>query len=150
MSVKPIPDRYHSVTPYLIVEGADRVFEFTKQAFGAEEVFRMDGPDGSIGHAEVRIGDSIVMMAEAGEQWPAMPGGIHLYVEDCDSTYARALEAGGESIQEPADQFYGDRSGGVRDPGGNLWWITTHVEDVPEDELARRAEEWAAQRQQQA
>ena len=147
MAVKPIPDGYHSVTPYLIVEGADKLLDFLKEAFAADETFRMAGPDGSIGHAEVRIGDSVVMLAEAGEQWPAMPGGIHLYVDDCDATYRRALEAGATSLQEPADQFYGDRSGGVRDPVGNVWWIVTHVEDVPEDELAKRVEEWTAQRQ---
>jgi|SRR5918992_4771769 PhnB protein len=145
MVVKPIPEGYHSVTPYLIVKGAGGLLDFLKQAFGAEQRFRMDRPDGSVGHAEVTIGDSVVMLAEASEQWPVMPGSIHLYVEDCDDAYRRAIEAGATSLQEPENQFYGDRSGGVRDPFGNVWWIVTHVEDVPEEELAARAEAWAAQ-----
>lgn len=145
MAAKAIPHGYHTVTPYLVVEGADRLLDFLKQAFAAEETFRMSAADGSISHAEARIGDSVVMMGDAGEQWPPMPAGIHLYVEDCDATYQRALEAGATSLREPADQFYGDRSGGVRDPVGNLWWIATHVEDVPEEELARRAAEAAAE-----
>lgn len=144
MPVKPIPEGYHTVTPYLIVTGAGRVLEFVRKAFGAQHRFRMDNEDGTVGHAEVQIGDSVVMMADANETYPATPGNIHLYVEDCDAVYARALEAGAESVQEMADQFYGDRSGGVRDPGGNVWWITTHVEDVDPDEMARRAEEWQA------
>ena len=142
MAVKPIPDGYHSVTPSLMVEDADNLLDFLKQAFAADETFRMARADGSVGHAEVRIGDSVVMMGEASEQWPPMTASIHLYVDDCDATYKRALEAGATSVQEPADQFYGDRSGGVRDPAGNLWWIVTHVEGVSEEELARRAEEW--------
>jgi PhnB protein len=144
MSVQPVPEGYHTVTPYLIVTGADRLLEFVRKAFDAEDRFRMDSEDGTIGHAEVRIGDSVVMFAEANEMWPAMPGVIHLYVEDCDAVYERALAAGGASVQEMADQFYGDRSGGVRDPSGNIWWITTHVEDVEPEEMAQRAEEWKA------
>lgn len=147
MAVKPTPEGYHSVTPYLIVHGVDELLDFLREAFGAEERFRMARPDGSIEHAEVRIGDSVVMMGEASDRWPAMPGSIHLYVDDCDATYERALEAGATSVQEPADQFYGDRSGGVRDPVGNVWWIVTHVEDVSEEEMAKRAEEWAARQQ---
>ena len=145
MAVNPIPEGYRTVTPYLVVEGAATVLEFAKQAFGAEEKFRMDTADGSIGHAEMTIGDSVVMLGEAGEENPPMPAMIHLYVEDCDATYERALAAGGKSAREPADQFYGDRSAGVRDPAGNLWWIATHVEDVPEDEMAKRMAEAAAQ-----
>jgi PhnB protein len=140
MAVNPIPEGYRTVTPYLVVEGATNVLEFVKQAFGAEEKFRMDAPDGKIGHAEVQIGDSIVMMGDAGEENPAMPAMIHLYVDDCDATYERALAAGGTSEREPTDQFYGDRSAGVRDTTGNLWWIATHVEDVSEDEMAKRIE----------
>ncbi len=145
MSVNPIPDGYRTVTPYLVVEGAATVLEFVKQAFGAEEVFRMEGPNGKIGHAEAKIGDSIVMMGDAGEENPAMPAMIHLYVDDCDATYERALTAGGTSVREPENQFYGDRSAGVRDSTGNLWWIATHVEDVSEDEMAKRIEEATAQ-----
>lgn len=145
MAVKPIPDGYHTVTPYLIVEGAEKLLDFLKQAFDAEEKVRMPKPDGSIAHAEARIGDSVVMMGDAGEQWSPMPAAIHLYVKDCDATYQRALEAGATSLQEPANQFYGDRMAGVRDLVGNMWWISTHVEDVSEEEMAKRAEEQAAQ-----
>lgn len=145
MTVKPIPDGYHSVTPYLIVQGADKLLDFLKRAFAAEETFRMPRDDGSIAHAEVRIGDSVVMLGDAGEQWSPMPATIQLYVEDCDATYLRALEAGATSLQDPADQFYGDRMGGVRDPVGNQWWIATHVEDLSEEEMAKRAEERAGQ-----
>ena len=144
MGVNPIPEGYRTVTPYLVVEGAADVLEFVKQAFEAEEKFRMEQPDGSIGHAEVVIGDSIVMVGSAGPETPAMPAMIHLYVEDCDATYERALAAGATSEREPTDQFYGDRSAGVRDSTGNLWWIATHVEDVPEDEMAKRIEELSA------
>lgn len=116
MAVKPIPEGYHSVTPYLIVEGAAELLDFLREAFGAEQRVRMDTPDGSVAHAEVTIGDSVVMLADASEQWPANPGALHLYVEDCDTVYRRALEAGATEIQAPRDEFYGDRSGCVRDP----------------------------------
>jgi PhnB protein len=144
MAVNPIPEGYRTVTPYLVVDGATNVLDFVKQAFGAEEKLRMDAPEGKIGHAEVQIGDSIVMMGDAGAENPAMPAMIHLYVDDCDATYERALAAGGTSEREPTDQFYGDRSAGVRDSAGNLWWIATHVEDVPEEEMAKRIEEATA------
>lgn len=147
MGVKPIPDGYRTVTPYLVNDGAAEVLDFVKQAFGAEEKFRMEQPDGSIGHAEVVIGDSLVMVGSAGPENPAMPAMIHLYVEDCDAAYERALAAGATSEREPTDQFYGDRSGGVRDQAGNLWWIATHVEDVPEDEMAKRIDEMRAAQQ---
>jgi uncharacterized glyoxalase superfamily protein PhnB len=144
MAVNPIPEGHRTVTPYLVVDGATNVLDFVRQAFGAEEKFRMDTPDGKIGHAEVQIGDSIVMMGDAGAENPAMPAMIHLYVDDCDATYERALAAGATSEREPTDQFYGDRSAGVRDSAGNLWWIATHVEDVPEEEMAKRIEEATA------
>lgn len=145
MAVDPIPAGYHTVTPYLIVEGAEPLIDFLQQAFAAELAFRMDKPDGSIGHAEVTIGDSKVMVAEAGGDWAAMPSTFHLYFSDCESVYERALEAGATSLQKPENQFYGDRTAGVRDAVGNVWWLATHVEDVPEEEMARRSEEWAAQ-----
>jgi uncharacterized glyoxalase superfamily protein PhnB len=144
VSVNPIPEGYRSVTPYLIVEGAAALLDFVASAFAADERLRMPQADGSIGHAEVAIGDSVVMLADAGSEWPPMPAFIHLYVDDCDATYARALEAGGTSVREPADQFYGDRSATVRDPMGNMWGIATHVEDILEDEMAKRAAEWSA------
>jgi PhnB protein len=139
MDVKPIPDGYHSVTPYLIVEGADRLIDFVTQAFDAKEAERMTRADGSIGHAEVRIGDSVVMLSEARDEWKPMPAALYLYVPDTDAVYHRALEAGASSLMEPADQFYGDRNAGVKDPVGNLWWIGTRKEDVPREELERRA-----------
>jgi uncharacterized glyoxalase superfamily protein PhnB len=144
MAVNPVPDGYHTVTPYLTVGGADKVIEFMKEAFDAEERFRMARPDGTVGHAEVQIGDSIVMIADPVESSP-MPTLLHLYVDDCDATYERALAAGADSVRGPENQFYGDRTAGVRDSGGNQWWISTHVEDVSDEEMARRAQEASAQ-----
>lgn len=138
MAVQPIPEGYHTITPYLIVDGADGVIEFMRRAFGAEEMFRMPRPDGGLWHGEVRIGDSRLMIADTSPEFPAQPGALYLYVEDVDATYARVLEAGATSVMEPADQFYGDRHGGVRDHAGNNWWIATHVEDVPPEEMERR------------
>src|SRR2546422_745300 len=140
MAVKPVPDGYHSITPYLVLNGAAKVIDFLKEAFAAQEVMRMPGPNGTIGHAEIKIGDSM-MMADAGGPYPARPGNLLLYVPNVDEIYRRALKAGGTSEREPADQFYGDRSAGVIDAAGNRWWIATHVEDVPQDELERRAAE---------
>lgn len=140
--VKAIPDGYQTVTPYLAVEGAAGLIEFIKAAFDARprgEV--LTGPDGRIGHGEFYIGDSLVMVGDIPEGEPATAM-LHLYVEDCDATYEKALAAGGESIQEPADQFYGDRSAAVRDKWGNQWHLATHVEDVPLEEMGRRAQEY--------
>jgi uncharacterized glyoxalase superfamily protein PhnB len=141
MTVKPIPDGYHSVTPYLIVENAHQLLDFLKAAFGATEIFRHTRPDGTVGHAEVRISDSPVMIGEACKEFGAMPVAIYLYVPDTDVTYKQALQAGAISIMEPADQFYGDRNAGVKDPCGNSWWIATHIEDVSPEELDKRAAE---------
>jgi PhnB protein len=137
-TVKPIPDGFHTVTPYLVVNDADRLLAFLTQAFEARpgEIARQ--PDGKIMHAQVTVGDSPVMFAEATEQWPAMPAAFYLYVLDTDATYRRGLEAGATSLMEPADQFYGDRNAGLRDPVGNSWWIATHVEDVSPEEMERR------------
>ncbi len=140
MAVKPIPDGYHTVTPYLAVEGADKLLEFVKQAFDAVAHECMRRPDGTIHHAEVKIGDSPVMLAEASGPWKPRPSTLYLYVNDTDATYHRAIEAGATSLMEPADQFYGDRNAGVQDPVGNFWWIATHVEDVSPEEMQRRAE----------
>jgi uncharacterized glyoxalase superfamily protein PhnB len=139
MAVKPIPDGYHSVTPFLIVPGAAKLLDFLKQAFEAQELHRMPRPDGTIMHAEVRIGDSLVMMGEPMGDSQPMFGSLYLYVHDVDAVYKRALQAGATSTSEPADQFYGDRSAGIKDPVGNQWWIATHKEDVPPEEIARRA-----------
>jgi len=134
MPVKPIPEAYHAVTPYLVVRGVRKLIEFLKQAFDAKETEFVDMGNGHV-HAEVRIGDSIVMMGEAE---PA-PASLYLYVNDVDATYKRALQAGAASRSEPTDHFYGDRSAGVTDPCGNTWWIATHKEDVPPEELRRHA-----------
>lgn len=141
MAVKPVPDGYHSVTPYLVVESVPRVIEFLKAAFDAVEMERMADGNGRVMHAQVRIGDSILMMGEAMEGFPPMPASFYLYVPDTDSVYRQAVAAGGVSIMEPADQFYGDRNAGVQDSCGNKWWIGTHIEDVDPEELARRARE---------
>jgi len=140
--VKPIPDEYHTVTPYLVVKGAAKLIDFMKEAFGAQELVRMGGPDGAIGHAEMRVGDSTVMLADPPGSG-AMPGTVVLYVEDCDAVYKAALAAGANSERAPEDMFYGDRSGGVIDPCGNRWWIHTHIEDVSPEEMNKRM---AAQR----
>ena len=138
--VKAVPEGHHSVTPYLVVQGAGKLIDFMKAAFNAQEIFRMPMPDGSIGHAEMRIGNSMIMLGEAINQWKAMPTTLQLYLEDVDAVYARAVAAGGTPIAEPANQFYGDRSGAVQDMCGNFWWVATHVEDVSEEEMKRRME----------
>ena len=148
MAVKPIPDGYHTVTPYLIVPGAAKLIDFLKQAFDARESFRMASPEGRIMHAEVRIGDSVVMMSDTGQEAQPRPCMIYLYVNDVDATYKRALQAGATSLREPANQFYGDRSAAVKDPAGNDWGIATHVEDVPPEEIEKRAEAFMKQQSQ--
>jgi uncharacterized glyoxalase superfamily protein PhnB len=131
-----VPAGYHTVSSYIVVEGVGKLIEFAKQAFDAKEVYVSKRPDGTVMHAEVKIGDSIVMMGESPEKkFPAM---LHLYMEDVDAVYRRAIEAGAKSLREPADQPYGDRSGGVEDAFGNQWWISTHVEDVSSEELEKR------------
>jgi PhnB protein len=144
MAVKPIPAGHHSVTPYLVVREVAKLIDFVKQAFGAVEVHRMSRPDGSLGHAEVKVGDSMIMMGEAMGEWQPMPAALYLYVEDADAVYRRALAAGATSISEPANQFYGDRNAGVKDPCDNLWWIATRFEDLSTEEIARRASQAAA------
>jgi PhnB protein len=141
----PIPKGYHTVTPVLTVHGAAKLLEFLTQAFDAKETYRLPGPNGEVMHAEVKIGDSMVMVGEATDQWKPMPATIALYVEDTDAWYKRALQAGATSVREPSDQFYGDRSAGVKDSAGNQWWIHTHIEDVPPEELRKRAEVWMKQ-----
>ena len=137
--VKPIPDGFHTITPYLTVPGVAKLIDFVKQAFDAKEIERMQRPDGTVQHAEVKIGDSIVMMGEPQGQWTARPGTLYVYVDDVDSTYRLAIDAGARSLTEPADMFYGDRNAGVEDPSGNMWWIAKHIEDVSAEELQKRA-----------
>ena len=141
MTVRPIPEGYHAVTPWIIVRGAAQLLDYVKEAFGAEELGRVYNQDGTIGHAEVRIGDSVVMMFDANEDWPPTPSFIRLYVEDGDAVYRRALAAGATPVTEMTALFFGDRVGRVRDPTGNIWWIQERIEDVEPAELARRAQE---------
>ncbi len=140
MKVSPIPKGYHTVTPYLTVDGVAKLIEFLKKAFDAKEKERMTRPDGTIGHAEVKIGDSMVMMGDATAVYKAAPGKIYLYVKNTDAFYRRALAAGATSTMEPQDMFWGDRNAGVKDPFGNEWWIATHKENVPPKEMKKRSE----------
>lgn len=144
MSVKPIPDGFHSVTPHLTIKGASALMEFFKTAFDAAERSRTEDASGRIANAEMVIGDSIIMLADASEKYPPMPSAYYLYVPDTDATYKAALGAGATLLMEPADQFYGDRLAGVQDPAGNQWWIATHIEDVSPEEIKRRTEKWQA------
>ena len=138
-----VPDGFRTVTPFVMVAGADQVIEFAQCAFDAKQVQRLDHDDGTVWHAQLQIGDSMIMLGDVRDKYPAMPCCIYLYLPDVDATYRRALEAGGEAVIAPADQFYGDRSGGVRDVTGNIWWLATHIEDVPPLELERRARKLA-------
>jgi len=152
MAVKAIPDGYHSVTPYLIISGATGAIEYYKKAFGATELMRIDAPGGKIGHAEIKIGDSPIMLAdefpEMGYKSPTTLGGspvsIMIYVEDVDSVFKQAIAAGGKEQRPVKDQFYGDRSGTLEDPFGHVWHVATHKEDVSAEEMERRASEHAA------
>jgi PhnB protein len=138
--VNPIQKRpagFHTVNPYLVVKGASEVLEFLKEAFDAKEVGeRFKTPDGKIVHSTVQIGDSMI---EVGDGSEPMPVNLHMYVDDVDAMYRRAIAAGGVSVREPSTTFYGDRSAGVKDPGGNNWWLACHVEDVSSEEIMRRA-----------
>ena len=140
MAVKHIPEGYHSVTPYLVVTGVIGLIGFMKSAFDATEIERIPAPNGAIAHAEVRIGDSMVMMVEPRGVYKPMPASLYIYVRDTDAVYQLAINAGGTSILEPVDQFYGDRNAGVRDPSGNHWWIATRKEDLSPEELMKRAQ----------
>jgi len=145
--VKKIPDGYTAVTPYLTVIGAAQAIDFYKKAFGAEESFRMPMPDGKVAHAEIRIGGAVIMLHDEAPQWKAFSPqtigdtgcSIMLYVNDVDAVVKRAVDAGATLTMEVADQFYGDRCGGIKDPFGHKWSIATHVEDVEPDEIRRRA-----------
>jgi PhnB protein len=139
MSVKPIPDGYHTITPYLIVDDADKLVEFVEKIFDGELLFKMKNDANRITHAEMKIGDSMLMLSESSEEWKATKTMLYLYVSDTDATYQKALAAGATSVKEPKNQFYGDRSAGVRDSFGNFWGIATHIEDVSEEELEKRA-----------
>lgn len=147
MASHPIPDGHHGITAYLSIRDAHNAIEFYRRAFGAEEMFRLETPDGKIGHAELSFGDSSLMLAEPCDQAalgssqaqekPAI--GLHLYVEDVDAQFERALQAGATTVMPVQDQFYGDRSGTLKDPYGNLWFIATHIEDLTVEEIRARA-----------
>lgn len=148
MAVRPIPEGYSSITPYLIIKDATKAISFYEQVFGATELMRFDGPNGTIAHAELQIGDSRIMVADEHPQMGfrgpqstgGTPVGLMLYVDDVDRVFRRAVEAGAKTQQELKDQFYGDRSGTLIDPFGHRWTVATHIEDVTEEEMQRRME----------
>src|SRR5206468_618200 len=152
-AVQPIPEGYHTATPYLIIQGAAKAIDFYKQAFGATEVLRLADPSGKVGHAEIKIGDSIIMLAdehpEMGHRGPLALGGtpisILLYVKDVDAQFNRAIAAGAKVLRPLQDQFYGDRNGTVEDPFGHKWSLATHKEDVPSAGMQRRLEAFMKQ-----
>jgi PhnB protein len=147
--VDPIPSGYHTVTPYLTLNDCARAIDFYKKAFGAKEMVRMDGPPGKIGHAEIKIGDSVIMLADempgAGSRAPKSLGGttaaVFLYVNDVDSSYKKAVDAGANADMPPADMFWGDRFGKLTDPFGHSWAMATHKEDVAPEEMGKRAQQ---------
>ena len=146
-AVSPIPEGYPQVTPYLFVDGAAAAIDFYTRVFGASERMRMPGPEGRIGHAELQLGNSVIMLAdefpEMGQRGPRSIGGtpvtMSVYTEDVDAVFERAVQGGATPLQPVQDQFYGDRSGQFEDPFGHRWSVASHVEDVPPDEMARRA-----------
>jgi PhnB protein len=153
--VAPIPAGYHTVTPHLVCRGAAKAIEFYKKAFGAEEVLRLAMPDGRLAHAEINIGGSMIMLHDEAPDWKAFSPqtvgdtsvSIMLYVNDVDAVFKRAIAAGATSTMEVADQFYGDRAGGLKDPFGHKWHIATHIEDVAPDEIQLRAAKMFGQKQ---
>ena len=149
MAVSHKPEGYNAVTPYLIVEDAGEVVDFVTSVLGGKERMRMEGANGGIGHTEVEVGDSLIMMADSAEAENNVPvtGMIHVYRPDVDAAYKAAIAAGAKSEREPVTQFYGDRVASVSDRFGNIWYLATHVEDVPPEEMAKRAAEWQAEQQ---
>lgn len=156
MAVSPIPEGYHSVTPYMIIDGAAKAIEWYANVFGSTEVMRLPGPDDIVMHAEIKIGNSHVMLADPCPDMEANPPAFHngspthlmIYMEDVDSTFQKAVDAGAEVLRPLVDQFYGDRSGSIKDPFGHQWTLATHVEDVPDEELQRRIAEFSKQASQ--
>jgi PhnB protein len=146
MALKTIPEGFHTVTPYLMVPGAADLLKFLEQVFDAEVTERMMRPDGAIMHAEIRVGDSMVMIGEVAAGHQPRPGAFYLFVEDVDAVDARALRAGATSLTEPQDRYYGNREAGVRDAFGIDWWLATRLEELSQAELAKRHEEAMAQR----
>jgi PhnB protein len=138
MPTKPIPEGFNSITPYLFAEGASRLIDFISTAFEGELMFQQKRPDGTIMHATIRVGDSMLMLADPTPEFRAMPTSIYLYVPDCDTVYQRALDSGGVSVFPMMTLPSGQRYGGIKDPCGNIWWVATQVENVPPDEQERR------------
>ena len=157
MAVKPIPQGYHTVTPYLCVRDCAKAIDFYKRALGAAEISRMSGPGGGVMHAEIKIGDSRIMMSDefpqSGVKSPQSLGAtttqLHIYVEDCDKVFQQAVSAGCKADMPPTDMFWGDRYGKLTDPFGHAWGVATHKEDVSKEEMERRGREFAAKMQQQ-
>jgi PhnB protein len=147
MAVRPIPEGYHTVVPYIVAADAERLLAFMTAGLGARQEHVMRYPDGRIWHGDVLVGDSHVMLSQATDRHPAMPCTLYLYVPDTDAAYRTALAAGATSVMEPATQFYGDRNAGVQDSQGNFWYFGTHVEDVSPEEMARRQAEEVKRRQ---
>ena len=141
MAVKPIPEGYHTVVPYVVAADAEALLKFLKTGLKAKEIEVMRYPDGRVWHGDVLIGDSHVMLSQATEQHPAMPATLYLYVPDTDAAYRAAVAASAPSVMEPATKFYGDRNAGVKDSNGNMWYFGTHVEDVSPEEIKRRQAE---------
>lgn len=150
--VNPIPEGYPRVTPYLIIDGAAAAIDFYKSVLGATERMRMEGPDGKVGHAELEIGNSVIMLADEHPEMDAIgpktvggtPVSLHVYVEDADAVFERAIEGGAKALRGVEDKFYGDRSGSFEDPFGHHWHVATHVEDIPPEEMSKRAAEATA------
>ncbi len=141
MAVKPIPDGYRTLTPYLVVKDVDELIDFLIRTFEAKINLRMKGKEGKTHHAELTIGDSMVMLGRARNDDEITPGMLFMYTKDTDTLYKKAVQEGATSLMEPSNQFYGDRNAGIRDPLGNTWWIATHVEDVSPEEMERRMNE---------
>ncbi|HET6538932.1 MAG TPA: VOC family protein [Chryseolinea sp.] len=143
-SVKAVPEGMHTVTPFLVVDGANELIRFIEQSFDGKVTSIMKTKEGRVMHAGVQIGDSQIMVTDSTEKYPAGSTRLYLYVDDVDATYNNAIKAKGTSLREPTDEFYGDRSSGVKDAWGNEWWIATHVEDVDDEEMEKRAKEFSA------
>ena len=158
MSVKPIPEGYHTLTPFLTVRNAERAIEFYKQAFGAQERGVAKGPDGKVMHAEVKIGDSVIMLSDEFPEFGSLspqsvggsPMGLHIYIENVDAAFDRAVKAGAQVEMPVADQFWGDRYGKLKDPFGHKWSIATHVKDMSEDEMKRSMDDAMSKMQKTA
>jgi uncharacterized glyoxalase superfamily protein PhnB len=144
-SVEPVPEGYHTITPFLLSDDAGALIEFLKAAFDGEVTYMMQSDDGVVRHSTVRIGDSLVMVSRGTDRYESKSSMLHLYVEDVDAVYQQAISAGGTSLREPHDEFYGDRTAAVQDDWDNQWWIATHIEEVSEDEMERREREFREQ-----